>query len=441
MILNRKGLTKIAIYVVLFSAMIFYSTYFVKTFVLAASYISSNTCQYKQTTQNSCSPTTFTLVNCSSGTYRPSFNCQSSNPGCIPETGSSSCGGACTDCNVSGTCVSVNCTAGNKYGCASGNYCNNVSSCVSALPNGASCENICSGSNFVCASGNCGNGGAAICCDAGYVCCVSNSDCSSGFCLSNNCAVGTALNPAETVFNTFPFSFDFLNLSTNRNAANAKDYLTIFWNVNQPGAPNPVIGMNCTFAGTATVDCNPKPFVQAPGIGSCTVVSPPYNYAGLNNVSCFVFDTRYTASNATFNTSFYPVKFIANASLGGLTVGTQTTLRVKVQNIGLLADNYTVNVTVPSAPYIYIRVPFSSTGYLQGDPYDEIGFTSTSVVAQAAIGNPTMVILVNSTTFPQVGQRIEIKLTTGLASLADFTIFGIIQIIIFAALILLLVKK
>jgi hypothetical protein len=128
--------------------------------------------------------------------------------------------------------------------------------------------------------------------------------------------------------------------------------------------------------------------------------------------------------------------FNVSAALGSLTVGREVSLRVNVQNNGLLTDNYTVNVTSPSS-YLSFSAPLTSTGFLQGSPTNEYGYSLTGVTALASLGTQTRIdIQVNSTVNQSIGQTITIQLTAGLASLPDFTILGIIQIIILAALIL-----
>jgi len=185
---NRKALTKTFIYIFLLFFFIIYVTYFSQfvQFIFAASYfpISGNLCAYKYNTGiNDCS-TSPTQVNCGSGTYRPSFTCQATDPGCAAESASASCGAACTNCNGAGSCVSITCATG--FGCASGSYCTSAGSCTATLANGVSCSD-CS-LNSECTSGNCGNGGASVCCDAGYRCCSTNADCLSGYtCVSNDC--------------------------------------------------------------------------------------------------------------------------------------------------------------------------------------------------------------------------------------------------------------
>jgi len=187
--LGNKGAAKFAIYVLILSALAVYSIFFAKELVYAISYypVAGNLCKYQSSSANDCTTNSSTYL-CSSGTYRPSFTCQATNPTCTAETASVSCNGACTDCNGAGACVSKTCVAGNNYGCASGSYCNATPSCVSTAANGQSCS--CSGSplNGACTSGNCGNGGASVCCDAGYQCCSVDGDCAANtFCSSNDC--------------------------------------------------------------------------------------------------------------------------------------------------------------------------------------------------------------------------------------------------------------
>jgi hypothetical protein len=204
--------------------------------------------------------------------------------------------------------------------------------------------------------------------------------------------------------------------------------------------------VNCTYFGSSAQSCTPHPFVQAPGPGGCAVQSPSYDYSDLNNISCLVYDTADSTINATFNTSFYPISFNASASLSSLTVGQQVPLKVTVQNNGLFVDNYTVNAT-SLQPYIFIsgqKSSVQSTGTLKGNSTNEIGSVIFQVQPQATFGQGSAIdIWVNSTdnsTICSYPCPIRIQFSAGLASLPDFTIFGIIQIFILAALVLLAKK-
>lgn len=248
----------------------------------------------------------------------------------------------------------------------------------------------------------------------------------------------TILNQNSTSFTVNSTLFQFLPFIGNTS------YLNVLWIAQQTGPSLPTIGINCTFTGLSDADCVPKPFVQSSGYGNCVVFNPPYDYYNLNKVSCLVYSVQNPAVRAIFNTSFYPIAFIANTSLSSssITVGDQIQLLIYVQNIGLFLDNYTVNITSP-ASYVYISNPLTSTGLVTGNPFNQSAYTSTSIAALAAL-NPnqqiTLFAIINSTVKPVIGQVIPIVFSTGLASLPDFTILGIIQIIILAVLILALTK-
>ncbi len=255
------------------------------------------------------------------------------------------------------------------------------------------------------------------------------------FAIPSLASAQTILNQNSTIFNVNSTLFQYLPLIGNTS------YLNVLWSVQQLGPSQPTIGVNCTYTGTTVVDCIPKPFIQGSGYGSCVVLDPPYDYYHLNKVSCFVYAVQNPVFNGTFNTLFYPVAFTANTSLSSslITVGSQIQLRISVRNIGLFLDNYTVNISSP-ASYVYVSNPLASTGLVSGNPFNQSAFTSTSVAALAALDpnqQITMFAFVNSTAKPPLGMVIPIVFKTGFASLPDFTILGIIQIIVLAALILL----
>jgi hypothetical protein len=247
------------------------------------------------------------------------------------------------------------------------------------------------------------------------------------------------LNQNSTTFNVNSMLFQYLPLIGNAS------YLNVLWSVKQLEPSQPNVGINCTYTGTATGDCVPKPFIQGPGYGGCVVFNPPYDYSlnKLNKVSCFVYLVPDLRFNATFNASFHPVAFIASTSLSSLsiTVGDQVQLRINVQNIGLFTDNYTVNISSP-ASYVYVSNPIASTGLVPGNPFNQSAFTSTSITALAATTDTIRLTAYVNSAYPQIEPfPIPIVLKTGFASLPDFTILGIMQIIILAALILFLKKK
>jgi len=207
--IGRKATAKFAIYIALFSAVLFYSVFISNYFyVFATSYypIAGNTCAYRQSNANDCT-TVSNQLNCASGTYRPSFSCTASNPSCTAETASASCA-VCGDCNAAGTCVAKTCVAGNQYQCAAGKYCTAVANtCSDTLANGVSCS-ACSSGNYQCTSGNCANGGASVCCDSGYRCCSVDGDCLTGYgCASNDCKLAyPQWSSNVSVINTVSYS-------------------------------------------------------------------------------------------------------------------------------------------------------------------------------------------------------------------------------------------
>lgn len=373
-----------------------------------------------------------------------------------------SCGNVCPDTYgtngypvcTNGVCGNTQCGSG--YSDCDNNPSNGCEANLNTDPNNCqTCGNVCPDTYTVCGNPTCTNG---VCGNTPY---DTSTDCYGGCCdgsglcksFAGPIAVATNLDGGKTYIvrnqdgiilseclaSKSESNFHFLPFIANTT------YLNVIWLVPQAAPSQPNLGINCTYTGIAAADCVPKPFIQGPGYGGCVVINPQYDFYNLNNVSCLVYLVSDMKTNTTFNTSFYPVAFIANTSLSSLsmTVGSQIQLRINVQNIGLFTDNYTVNITSP-ASYVYVSNPLSATGVVIGDPFDQSAFTSTSIAALAAPNQNqqiTLFALINSTTYPKIGQVIPIVLKTGFASLADFTILGIIQIIILAALILLLKKK
>jgi hypothetical protein len=228
------------------------------------------------------------------------------------------------------------------------------------------------------------------------------------------------------------------------------DYLNVFWNAYYSGGTERDIGVSCY------LDCNPEiqdcssanncTYIGPVGKRSCTIVNPLYNFGGSNTVFCKIYDPL--APDTTFgytNRSFSSIDFdVFTPSDLRAIVGEEIDLRVIVKNFGLLVDSYVVNVTSPS-PLISIHPSTAVTtiGPLTGDYMlvSESGYTLAKLIPLSSIGTATLRIAVNSTTVPFIGIERWLTIKSGTASLSEFDVFGVVQIIILATLVLVFIQK
>jgi hypothetical protein len=94
------------------------------------------------------------------------------------------------------------------------------------------------------------------------------------------------------------------------NFTGTQKYFNVFWNVRYPSGMSKQIAVECTLncdpnpnGKNQNCNCNPStgkclkgqmclpyPYTQMPGAGSCTVANPVYNYTGVNEIICRVYD-------------------------------------------------------------------------------------------------------------------------------------------------------
>lgn len=262
----------------------------------------------------------------------------------------------------------------------------------------------------------------------------------------------TVLNPGQTTFSVTSILVSPIQLQGN------PSYLNIYWNASYVGMGTGSIGTNCY------LNCNPKindcsyaqqcSYTGSATNGACTILSPVYNYYADNTVICKFFDPSFP--DLPFepypNKTFRPVAFNVWFSPVSAVVGKEFNLQINVKNTGLFDDSYRISVTTPN-PNILLIDPLTaqtSVGPLKGDSYlntPETGFSWAKITVLA--DSPCVCISVSSVAKSDVSGSYDIDSTScqpncvqiksKMASLPDFGLFGIIQIILLAA-ILILVK-
>lgn len=259
------------------------------------------------------------------------------------------------------------------------------------------------------------------------------------------------LKPGQTTIN---FSSIVIGGDGTIHLKGTPSYLNVYWTANYiVGSGN--ISVICFF-NCITPACDSGPiqncsYTGAPGDAACAIVNPSYYYDRDNAVVCKFFDpSDPTVPLTPFpNRTFMPVAFNVWLSPVSAVIGTEFSLKISVKNVGLFEDYYNASVSTPSPNILAIDNRTSNTyiGPLKGSSYlstPETGFNYARLTVFT--DEPCICITVNSTARSDVTGSYSIdntgcqtncvQIKSKLASLPDFGLLGIIQIILLAALLL-----
>jgi hypothetical protein len=209
------------------------------------------------------------------------------------------------------------------------------------------------------------------------------------------------------------------------------DYLNVFWNTIGPSG----VTVDCYLNGV--FGCS---WTGSPGIGTCAIPNPNYiinkNFAP-NNISCVIYDACSPGAYTWRNETFYPIAFtVTMPSTIKTTVGRTQEIPITVKNIGLLTDNYSINVTAIQPNLVYVVHGYGTTGNLFGDYYNGINQSKT-IPAELKVLSNILSTNVNITVKSQFGvdESKEIIIMSEESSLPEFDFYGIFQIVILTMLV------
>jgi hypothetical protein len=143
------------------------------------------------------------------------------------------------------------------------------------------------------------------------------------------------------------------------------NYLNVFWNATYIPPGTNRIGVNCylnchNFTGDLDLQCSGYKncsYIGNQGLASCSIQSPNYIFGFVkNNVTCKFFDPDNNINFLLPNeenpdvgknpaVNFTPLNFTPYVSNISTVVGKRVSWKISVTNLGLLNDNYTVNIT------------------------------------------------------------------------------------------------
>ena len=165
------------------------------------------------------------------------------------------------------------------------------------------------------------------------------------------------------------------------------NYLNIFWKASYLSGEKRDIGIKCylnCFNPGDNIEENCAGFqncssvVKASSQGTCTIVSPNYFFDKKNMVVCKLYDPKFSSIEYKpyLNKSFWALNFtllpLENINTN---VGNEISIEVRVKNLGLLTDNYTINISYPTN-----LVSAPKMEFIEGVKSEEIGRKKIRVI-------------------------------------------------------------
>ena len=243
------------------------------------------------------------------------------------------------------------------------------------------------------------------------------------------------------------------------------NYLNVFWNATYVPTSTNRIGVNCylncpNFTGDLDSQCSGYKncsYVGNQGLASCSIQSPNYTFGFVkNNVTCKFFDPDtninfFLPDEKNPAASFAPLNFTPYVSGLSAVVGKRVSWKISVTNLGLLNDNYTVNITdLPNWVIVNPSILNTSTvAYSElTSVYPEVFFINTGSgnIAVLFTSNTDSFVCShdnhdnNCTGLPNsqcINNKCTVILTVGVKSqfnsLPDFDLFGLLIIVILSS--------
>jgi len=222
------------------------------------------------------------------------------------------------------------------------------------------------------------------------------------------------------------------------------NYFNNFWTLNYPylkRSASVKCALNCDpskISCPANSQCIPYPYKQDPGKGTCAVPNPIYNFSVPNSVGCLVYDTNlpqrvYSSYNYAFNSVNFDVSVPPTVAI---TVGQSFSLPINLKNIGLLADDYTVELKTSTPNTVLIEGNTSIIPGLKTNSTGDINFRITLLASGSASVTINVTSLVSCRYSPQgcLSKSVVLTLQGGVNNLPDFDSIGVLQIVAISAI-------
>ena len=207
------------------------------------------------------------------------------------------------------------------------------------------------------------------------------------------------------------------------------------------------VNVECTL--NDVQNCDPFPYSGDPGGGSCNIVSPPEPLIKYimdkdpsgelrtkpNTIYCKAYDPGDPSTYSEVTRIFFPLSFeVSMPPTMSLVVGEGQTLVITIKNNGTLSDTYKIEVISNDPEILIIENGEQSTQMLDTNDIQQVyvgvnallsEITTASVeISSDTSQNPNKIEFVPDDVFTVRG---------GVKSLPDFGIFGIVQIMLIAA--------
>lgn len=132
---------------------------------------------------------------------------------------------------------------------------------------------------------------------------------------------------------------------------------------------------------------------------------------------------------------FFAVKFEMQVSDLAVTVGKESQLSITVRNLGLLTDNYIVEVKALGTNPQLVEIK-NGLVVLEDVKTNEAKIVNSRVTIKSLTSPITLRVNVTSGEFPSISQSKTITIKTGFLSFSEFDFYGVVQIISISVFIL-----
>lgn len=227
------------------------------------------------------------------------------------------------------------------------------------------------------------------------------------------------------------------------------NYLNIFWNTSFIKGSIKDVNITCWLSCDPRItDCSLAQRCRGfKFVDICTIYYPQYNStlecnaygceAGKDKVVCSVNDTEIPQIGSFAALEFKHLAFdLSVLPEATFTVG-KSILPVNLRNKGLLKDNYTLSAVSLTPTLVRVNLLEKSIENLLYNQWD--GITAEFLFLTGGTGN--IYIRANSTTNSNIYKVATLTLRAGYATLSEFEIFGLLQIIFLAGIIFYIFTK
>ena len=193
-------------------------------------------------------------------------------------------------------------------------------------------------------------------------------------------------------------------------------------------------------------NCVPPTYSGPPGGGGCTILTPVYDMTPdsggelrtkPNTIYCNASDPNSPGIYVEATRIFYPISFeVFMPTSMSLTVGEEQDLVIIVKNNGTLSDVYGITVDSNDPGLLTIENGAQTTASLSTNDVQQIYVGVNALTSEQTTTADIVISSDTSKSYTEIKSDQTLTVKGGLINLPDFGFFGIIQIMLIAAVVL-----